>query len=163
WPQRPVRVQHRSGAIWALNSKAIEIIGADRLSAEERRTGLVWRDDSRLRILLGSAIGAAAIAAVGVRLAGFGITSVTDATPDLAADGVCLLRDNMPEQVLSMGPAGGPMPRKIVIADHRLPLLDDLLTTIGNSHDAGRAVAIHAVSNVALILAIAALNEAGVH
>jgi predicted amidohydrolase YtcJ len=63
----------------------------------------------------------------------------------LAADGVALER--------------GPV--KLVVADHRLPALDELATAISGAHGAGRPVAIHCVSRPALLLALAAWDDVG--
>lgn len=44
-------MQHRRGALWTLNTAAIELIGSG-LSREERASGQLWRSDARLRALL---------------------------------------------------------------------------------------------------------------
>src|SRR5829696_2905824 len=87
-PDRPVRVQHRSGALWMLNSAALERIAdvLDQTTDVERDgsgtpTGRLWRYDARLRPALPAA--ELDLAALGRLLAGHGITGVTDATPDL--------------------------------------------------------------------------------
>jgi predicted amidohydrolase YtcJ len=160
-PTRPVRVQHRSGALWTLNSAAIELLGGG-LDAAERSTGQLWRADTRLRRLLADA-GAAArpdLAAVGRELAARGITHVTDATPDLAPESISALDGALPQRVLSLAAAGtGAV--KIVLADHELPDLDRLVEQVRAAHDAGRPVALHAVTAVTLVLACAALEGAG--
>jgi predicted amidohydrolase YtcJ len=160
WPHRPVRVQHRSGATWTLNTVAIGRL-ADGLSSEERRTGVLWRSDTRLRRLLRTSIDPDALAGLGARLAGYGLTQLTDATPDLDARALATLRAALPQHVASLGPADATMPAKIVVADSELPTLDALTAGVRDHHEAGRAVAIHAVSAVALALTIAALRGAG--
>ena len=87
WPDVPARVQHRSGVLWTLNSPAVDLVGAG-LTADERRTGQIWRADDRLASLLAdlgeSPVGDVAV--VGERFASFGVTALTDATPGLDAD-----------------------------------------------------------------------------
>jgi hypothetical protein len=85
----PVRAQHRSGALWVLNSRAAERVGLAHgrhpgieRDPTGRPTGRVWRADEWLRERLPEAA-APSLAAVGRRLARHGITAVTDATPRL--------------------------------------------------------------------------------
>ena len=153
WPDRPVRVQHRSGALWTLNSAAVARLrpGA---TAEETATGQFWRAGDRLRRLLDRDEDVD-LAAVSTELSGYGITHVTDATPD--ADPAAL---TVAPHVLSLAAAGSG-PRKIVLADHRPPDLDGLVDAIRAAHGAGRGVAVHAVTRVALAVALAALAETG--
>jgi predicted amidohydrolase YtcJ len=160
-PDRPVRVQHRSGALWTLNSVALELIGP-RLEATERSTGQLWRADTRLRVLLSEVSAAVTVdlAAIGRELAAYGITHITDATPDLTADSISALTRALPQHLQSMSGAGtGAV--KIVIADHDLPNLDRLTDQIRAAHASGRPAALHAVTAVALVLACAALQSAG--
>lgn len=151
WPRRPVRVQHRSGALWTLNSAALATLrpGA---SDQELRNGQFWRSTARLRSLL-DAVHEVDLAGLGAQLAALGITHVTDATPDFGGASI-------PQHVLSLGP-DSPGPRKIVIPDHEPPDLGWLLDRIRTAHDDGRGVALHVVSAAAMALAIAALREAG--
>jgi predicted amidohydrolase YtcJ len=153
WPERPVRVQHRSGALWTLNSMALERLGPG-ASADEVATGQFWRSGERLRAMLD--LGEEAdLAAVSADLAGYGITHVTDASPK--GDPSTLTID---QHVLSLA-ATGTGPRKLVIADHDLPDLDVLIQAISRTHADGRGVALHVVSAVAIALALAAIDAAG--
>jgi len=153
WPERPVRVQHRSGALWTLNSVALERLGRG-ASADEVATGQFWRSGERLRAMLD--LGEEAdLAAVSAELAGYGITHVTDATPD--GDAATLAMD---QHVLSLA-ASGTGPRKLVIADNDLPDLDVLIDAIRSAHAEGRGVALHVVSAVAMALALAAFDATG--
>jgi predicted amidohydrolase YtcJ len=151
WPHRPVRVQHRSGALWTLNSAALATLrpGA---SEQELRSGQFWRSAARLRSLL-DVDHESDLPGLGAQLAAFGVTHVTDATPDFIGAPV-------PQHVLSLG-ADSQGPRKIVIPDHKAPDLDGLVAHIRTAHDAGRGVALHVISAVAMAVAIAALREAG--
>lgn len=164
-PDRPVRVQHRSGGLWMLNSVAIERVAqvlddspdVER-DAQGEPTGRLWRYDARLRpALLDSSPD---LLAVVNELLGYGITSVTDATPDLDAETVRLLHD-LPIPVTLLGDPDGDAPRKLLLRDHDLPAYDDLVARIGATHAAGRAVAVHCVTRESLLLTLAVLDEVG--
>src|SRR5690606_15018499 len=89
-PDRPVRVQHRGGARWILNSAAVTAIDLDHLDhldrpgierdAAGRATGRLHRADHWLRRLLPAA-DPPDLAGLGRRLAAHGVTGVTDTTP----------------------------------------------------------------------------------
>ena len=86
---RPVRVQHRSGALWILNSAAVVATGLDSCAEPgvERdptgvATGRLWRMDRWLRAALPPVDVDAGFAAVSRSLRAVGFTGVTDATPD---------------------------------------------------------------------------------
>jgi predicted amidohydrolase YtcJ len=66
----------------------------------------------------------------------------------------------LPQHVVTMD-AAGRGPRKLVLTDHELPELDDVIRRIGRTHAVGRPIAVHAVSAVALALAVAAIEAAG--
>ena len=74
-PPVPVRVQHRSGVLWTLNSAGLERVGmADHPDGRLRSSDRNWsdtlqRDDTGLTD-------------VSRQLCGYGVTGVTDATPD---------------------------------------------------------------------------------
>ena len=163
FPDRPVRVQHRSGALWTLNSAAIDRL-APALDPEQRRTGQLWRSDAVLRSAL-AARGEATepdVSSVSAVLARMGVTHVTDATPDLDAASITGLCAAVSQHLLSLSAAArGTGPVKIVVADSELPSLPGLTARIGALHDAGRPVAVHAVTAAALVLTLAALTDAG--
>jgi predicted amidohydrolase YtcJ len=134
---RPVRVQHRSGALWILNTAALTAIGAASAGqpstgrpgagrpgashpgverdADGRPTGRLWRADAWLRSRLPAA-GPPDLTAVGAALLGHGITAVTDATPDLDARAIsaieqAMTRGILPPHVTLLGaPLGVPLP-----------------------------------------------------
>jgi predicted amidohydrolase YtcJ len=185
---RPVRIQHRSGALWMLNSAALAAIGA--LSADGahhpglergadgRPNGRLWRADDWLRGRLPRA-GPPSLARVGAALLRHGVTAVTDATPELddqaiAAITEAMTRGQLPPDVLLLGapldailpadlgrpgPAAGPY--KIVLADSGLPACEEIAGRIRAAHAAGRPVAVHCVTREALVLLTAALQDAG--
>ena len=179
-PHRPVRIQHRSGAMWVLNSAAIELAGADAgaPSGVERDasgvpTGRVYGLDEWLRERLPvdppDLAGAAAV------LCSYGVTGLTDLTPTDDPDHVALLADavadgRIPQRLVISGGLRLPDhaaavlergPVKLVVADHDLPALDDLTASIRAAHDRRRPVAIHCVTRAALLLALAAWDDAG--
>jgi predicted amidohydrolase YtcJ len=181
-PQRPVRIQHRSGALWILNGLAVRLLGitgADHPGIDRdphgRPTGRLWRADGWLRTRLPH--GAPPdLTAVGARLARYGITSVTDATPDLDpaalhALGAATRTSAVPQHLTLLGtPLGAKAlagtttgPYKIVMADSGLPDLDTLTDRIRAAHATGRAVAVHCVTRESLVLLLAALDDAGAH
>lgn len=171
-PDRPLRVQHRSGALWVLNSAAVEALDlgpVDRPSIERdgagTPTGRIYGDDAWLRERLGGET--PDLRPIGAELASYGVTGVTDATPFADPADVAAI-DGLAQRVVVMG---GPeltgdgalrgAPVKLVLADHALPPFADVVSWIGAAADAGRPVAIHSVTRASLALAVAALHEAG--
>lgn len=127
--------------------------------------GRAWPDDDALDL-----------AAVGTRLAAVGITGVTDATPFTHPGGFERLAAARAEGVLDQrivvtggpalagvvpDPALTPGPVKVVVADHDLPSIEELVAALRAARAAGRTVALHCVTRVALVLALAAWEEAG--
>jgi predicted amidohydrolase YtcJ len=177
---RPVRVQHRSGALWVLNSVACERAGlpeADLSGIERdvtgRPTGRLWRLDGWLRDRLPAEV--PDLAAAAGELLAYGVTGMTDATATDRADDIAVLAaavadGRIPQRLIVTGGLGLPPdaspeiergPVKLVIADHALPDLEDLATWIDTAHGRDRPVAIHCVTRVALLLALAAWDEVG--
>ncbi|QJT06010.1 amidohydrolase family protein [Streptomyces asoensis] len=180
---RPVRVQHRGGALWMVNSagaQALDLARADHAGVERdgrgRPTGRLWRADDWLRTRTSGAR-PPDLRPVGARLAGLGITHLTDATPDLSATAIDAIGEAMrtgalPQRVRLLGAPlhwtapGGPRsptagPYKIVLADSGLPGFDALVERIRAARRAGRAVAVHCVTREALFLLTAALDAVG--
>ncbi len=119
---RPVRLQHRSGALWIVNTAGALALGLDSTrhpgverDGADRVTGRLWRADGWLRGQLRPAK-PPALQPVGARLAELGITHVTDATPDLdqtAVDAIttAMRAGALPQHVLLLGaPAGWTRP-----------------------------------------------------
>lgn len=179
--RRPVRVQHRSGARWILNSAAIDALRLaelDRTGIERGPDGLptgrLHRADAWLRDLLPRAL--PDLAAVGAELAGHGVTGVTDATPYTTLDDLQPLAEAvrsgaLPQRVVVTGApelAGAEAPEglewgpvKIVIDDADYPALDALCDQFRTGHRHGRPVAVHCVTRAALVLALAAWDVVG--
>ncbi|MFI1462291.1 amidohydrolase family protein [Nocardia carnea] len=177
---RPVRMQHRSGAMWTLNSTAARLVGLETATEpgverdeSGRATGRVWRADTWLRSRLPDT-GPPDLTEIGTRLARYGITGITDATPDLpqaSLAGLIAARRTgaLPQRLnllgVPLGHTGGPEVTtgayKIVVADSGLPDIDTLVGTIAHAHALGRPVAVHCVSREALLILLAAFDETG--
>ncbi|MBY8856169.1 amidohydrolase family protein [Nocardia sp. CA2R105] len=178
--ERPVRIQHRSGAMWTLNSAAARLVDLDSATehgverdADGRATGRVWRADTWLRTRLPDT-GPPDLTAIGIRLARFGITGITDATPDLSTESLTGLIDAaasgaIPQRLNLLGvPLGHPGdpgvttgPYKIVIADSDLPDIETLEATVRQAHSLRRPVAVHCVSREALLILLAVFDATG--
>jgi predicted amidohydrolase YtcJ len=177
---RPVRIQHRSGAMWILNSAALHRLGIDTIGpsgverdAAGRPTGRIYGLDDWQRSKVSRP--PPDVGRIGVELLRYGITGVTDASPTERVGDARLLAaavDSglLPQHLqltggLGLDPTAGPgLPRgpvKLVVADHDLPPLDQLAASIKAGHALGRTVAIHAVTRVGLVLALAAWREVG--
>jgi predicted amidohydrolase YtcJ len=162
---RPVRIQHRGGALWMLNTRALTELGL----LADHDDGLLWRSDALLRERLGQRE-PPDLAAVGRRLTSLGITGVTDATPDLSEDAIRLLTGAALPQRLHLlgvpsfarlGPRVTAGPWKLLPPDHEPPDYDALLREITRVHATRRPVAIHAVTRESAVVALAALRQAG--
>jgi predicted amidohydrolase YtcJ len=172
-PSRPLRLQHRSGALWILNSAGLRALGLDReldpaveRDGEGRLTGRLWRWDVRLGELLGEDF--PDLRAVGGQLASLGVTGVTDASPDLSVGAVTRLQSLSASGVLPPGlrllahQAPGPQPLKILLHDHELPDYELLRETVRRARASRRPVAVHVVTRVSLALVVAVLTDVGV-
>ncbi|MEU1511399.1 amidohydrolase family protein [Streptomyces sp. NPDC005811] len=145
-PDRPVRVQHRSGAMWFLNGAALRAAGLD-------GDGRLWREDRRLRDLVPPV--PLDLVAVGRRAARLGVTGFTNADPH-PREGLAELLSVLPQRVLVMS-AGGPV--KLMLDDPTLPDPAELARVVARSRP--RPVAVHCVTRVQLLVTLLALEEAG--
>ncbi|HYB35351.1 MAG TPA: amidohydrolase family protein [Mycobacterium sp.] len=151
-PHTPVRIQHRSGALWILNSAGLARVGLpDHSDGRLHSADHGWSDALARRDT--------DLAELSRRLSAFGVTGVTDATPDLTADDIVSLvvahrRGEFRPGVRSLAPA------KMILHDDRLDL-DALTDWIVDHHLAGRPVAVHCVTAAQLVVTIAALRAAG--
>lgn len=153
-PRIPVRIQHRSGALWILNSAALG------------RVGLPEHPDGRLRSAEGGWSDAirrheSDLAELSRRITATGVTGVTDATPDLGADDMVSLmvahrRGEFRPRLHFLSPG------KKILQDDRLDL-DSLTEWIADHHREDRPVAVHCVTAAQLVVTIAALRAAGSH
>lgn len=184
-PDVPVRVQHRSGSLWMVNSAGAERLGLDRAGPAEgierdvagRATGRLYRLDAWLRTRLPG--GVPDLRAVGDELARYGVTGVSDATAangpaELDAFRDALHERALPQRVLVLGTRELPdVPDpdarvargavKILLDERRLPQPAELRGRIAAAHASGRPVAVHCVTRAELVLAVVAIEEAGPH
>jgi predicted amidohydrolase YtcJ len=151
-PATPVRVQHRSGVLWTLNTAGLERVGlADHPDGRLRSADTSWSDALQRR--------ETELSAVSRRLASYGVTGVTDATPDLGIDDVVKFAEARQH--------GGLLQRVHCLAPGKRILHDDALDLvelegwIGARHAAGGPVAVHCVTAAQLVVTIAALRLAG--
>lgn len=160
-PARPIRIQHRGGRMWVLNSPAIALLGGG--PADGRLIdGDAWLRDRLPR-------DPPDLERAGAALARHGVTGLTEVTPrngpeDLARYAAA----GIPQRLLVMGrrtldglPGVGAV--KLHYHDHDLPSLDDLAAEVAGAHAAGRPVAGHCVTLAELMLVLAAIESAGVH
>jgi predicted amidohydrolase YtcJ len=191
----PLRVQHRSGGLWVVSSAGLRGLGVvdgptggdpDGLERDERgvATGRLWRLDRWLHQRLPSTEAGGAVSereglgALGRAAAAYGVTGLTDATPEEDDDALATLATAhldgvLPQRLVLMRarPAQarnlrlpstvGLGPVKVILDDDRLPGLDDLAARIGACRDAGDRVAIHCVTAPQLVLTLAAYQDAG--
>ncbi|MEU9450388.1 amidohydrolase family protein [Streptomyces sp. NPDC048277] len=148
---RPVRVQHRSGAMWFLNSAALRAVGLD--DTPEFHDGRLWREDARLRRLVPPV--RLDLAGLGRRAALLGVTGFTNADPH-PAPGLAQTLAVLPQRVAVMGVDA---PVKIMLDDPSLPTPPDLAATVAAARP--RPVAVHCVTRVQLLVTLLALEEAG--
>jgi predicted amidohydrolase YtcJ len=166
-PGRPVRIQHRSGRLWILNSAGLaqlDDLGPCELE-DGQPTGRLYDADAWLRERL-PAGPPPDLARASRTLASYGVTGLTDATPrngpaEQALFDAAAARGDLRQHVVLMGAEGLPGPRKLHFHDYDLPPLEEVVAIIRRAHEAGRTVAVHCVTRVELAFTLAALAEAG--
>jgi len=184
-PERPVRIQHRSGMLWVLNTRALQSI---RLEPHEPWPAGVGRDqagnpDGRFLDLdqwLGDHLPRAwpSLGELSTELARLGVTGVTDAG---ARNGLAAWnalnaaseKGELVQRLLVMGNEdldhavatdGGRVevgPLKIHVGESKLPSLEELTLRISAAHARCRAVAVHCVTRIELMFVLAAFEDAG--
>ena len=153
-PDDPVRIQHRSGALWILNSAALGRVGlAEHRDGRLRSADRGWSEALARR--------ETDLAELSRRITATGVTGVTDASPDLDADDMVSLivahrRGEFRPRLHFLAPG------KKILQDDRLDL-DALTDWITEHHSADRPVAVHCVTAAQLVVTIAALRAAGSH
>jgi predicted amidohydrolase YtcJ len=152
-PTVPLRVQHRSGVLWILNSAGLVRVGLAGHSDGRLRSAESWSD-----ALSRSATNLADLSG---RLSRYGVTGITDATPDLGVGDVVRLtelhrRGELRQHVYCLAPG------KRILRDDDLNL-EHLAEWIADRHRRGAPVAIHCVTAAQLLVTIAALRQAGTH
>lgn len=180
-PDRPLRVQHRSGRMWFFNSRALDHLltqqapppGLERQGGHY--TGRLFDDDEWLRAALGSA--PPSLRRVGRLLAQAGVTGVSDLSPrndaSIAAYFAAEQRGGaLPQRLVVAGslelaaqtmPPGmvcGPV--KLHLHEAELPEFETTVALIRAAHAQQRNLAVHCVTATELVFALAAWDEAGV-
>ena len=171
-PDRPVRIQHRSGRMWLLNSLALDLLLQSSAPPPGLRceggqfTGHLFDEDDWLRQALGAE--PPSFAAVSAELARHGVTGVTDMTvrndnamaahfASQAARGA-LVQDWLLAGRLDLDTAG---PAKLHLHENALPDFDETVRFVRMAHDQGRALASHCTTETELVFTLAALEAAG--
>jgi predicted amidohydrolase YtcJ len=152
-PSAPLRVQHRSGVLWILNSAGLVRVGLAGHPDGRLRSADSWSDAlSRSQTKLADLSG---------QLSRYGLTGITDATPDLDIADIVRLSElhrhgELHQHVRCLAPG------KRILHDDDLDL-EQLTGWIAERHRDGSPVAIHCVTAAQLLVTIAALREAGCH
>ncbi|GAS99697.1 amidohydrolase [Mycolicibacterium canariasense] len=153
-PPVPVRIQHRSGVLWTLNSVGLAAVGlADHPDGRLRSADRSWSDTLKRRDT--------SVDVLSARLSGYGVTEITDATPDLDVTDMVLLaevhrRGGLRQHVHHLAPG------KRILHDDDLDL-GALTAWIARRHEQDAPVALHCVTAAQLVVSLAALGDAGVH
>lgn len=177
--ERPLRLQHRTGRLWLLNSAALARVEESSHDPLERQEGLatgrLYDADAWLRSRIGGR--RPALGELSRWFASRGVTGLCDTSHDNDATTWSVFaearqRGDLLQTLRVMGSealdAVSGVPglqrgeRKFHLHDHELPDFDVLCADIRAAHAAGRGVAFHCVSRVDLAFALAALQDAGV-
>ncbi|MGB1581743.1 MAG: amidohydrolase family protein, partial [Nevskiales bacterium] len=183
-PDQPVRIQHRGGRQWVLNSAAmrwLQVGDDDPLQRENGQlTGRLIEGDQWLQKRM-RALGRGGFPCLGRlsrELASYGITGVTDTSPDNnlqslrhfeqaqengeLLQSLQLMGDASLDGQQSQSAAIRVGARKFHLLESALPDWDQLVQMIAASHAVARNVAFHCVSRTELVFALSALEQAGV-
>lgn len=171
-PDRPLRIQHRSGRLWLLNTRAVDelLARAPAPPGLDRAKGHLFDEDAWLQQALAGT--PPDFAEVSGDLARCGVTGVTDMTPrndPAMAEHVARQRESgaLRQHCLLAGklePARWtPGPAKLHLHEAALPAFDEALAFVRGAHAQDRGLAVHCVSEVELVFALALIEEAGPH
>ena len=166
-PDRPIRLQHRSGRLWIFNSKAIET----RPHMTIPDNGQMIDSDNALASNINTKPNVTGLMKT---LLSYGISHVTEATPrNLNQDFINMkqmisplylqmmgridLTSDLDEEKARIGAV------KLHYHENHLPSLEDLTHEIDQAHLANRPIASHCVTLSELMLTLAALDMAGCH
>ncbi len=168
-PNVPVRIQHRSGRLWILNSLAIDHVKGGAVSpafAHGIKTGHFYDVDHEIGRRLGHTL--PDVARASRSLAAYGIVGFTDMTPTNSAHEARMFREWQEAGILlqDVQLAGRASltagPTKVHLHESELPPFESLCQGIKDSHKRGRVVAVHCTTEVELVFTFAAFEEAGV-
>lgn len=174
----PVRIQHRSGRLWILNSCALSLLGDLDNSPLEKQsgefTGRLFDADMWLREKVGRRL--PDIKSASKKLARYGVTGFTDTSASNSAESFAQFSQwqtdgELLQCVVMMGDKSlancantqslqrGAL--KIHLHENELPDFDAMCVAIASSHAASRPVAVHCVTLVDLIFTLNAFESAG--
>lgn len=177
---RPVRIQHRSGRMWFLNTQALNILLAHKApppgleKVGRGYTGRLFDEDAWLRTTLASV--PPPFKAVSAQLAAMGVTGLTDMSPandTVMADHFrgqqeagqlkqcCLLAGTLGLAAARFGTNLHLGPAKLHLHEAALPNLDGTIDFIRQAHDQDRNIAVHCTTETELVFALASLEAAG--
>ena len=177
-PDRPLRIQDATGALWQMNSCALDHLSRDDLPDGFERgtsgelTGRVWREDGWIARHVPAS--PPDLSLPGQLLARFGVTAITDTSASQTDEGAELLaaawrRGDLPQDLILMSarplrPASdgafiiGAV--KILIDERNLPDIDTFIHWIEEARMQARNVAVHCVTDAELALTLAAFTIA---
>jgi predicted amidohydrolase YtcJ len=152
-PATPLRVQHRSGVLWILNSAGLARIGLTDHPDGRLRSSDSWSDALNRNEI--------SLTTLSDRLSSYGVIGITDATPDLGINDIVRLEElhrhgEFRQHVHCLAPD------KRILHDDELDF-EQLAGWIAQRHRDGGLVAVHCVTAAQLLVTIAALREAGTH
>jgi predicted amidohydrolase YtcJ len=171
-PRRPVKIQHRTGRLWILNSAAMDLLANPKIP----HNGRLFDADTLVRAT--TSLSSIDIKAASEALASFGVTGINDMTPAndletfkwfarLQQSGELLQKVRL-SGTAELSSAANIASKltvgefKIHLHDSDLPEFSGLCTAIQASHSTNRNVAIHCVTETELVFALSALQEAGI-
>lgn len=174
-PEGPVRIQHRGGRLWILNSPALSMLQS-RVDEPLPEDGRLFDRDELLHQLTGDEL---PVQQLSRRLAAYGITAFNDMTPGNHTEAgrwfhKCQQKGRLLQKVRLSGRPELRLPpeaesarlslgeTKFHLHEDRLPGFERFCSAIKRSHAEARPVAIHAVTETVLVYAVAGLREAGV-
>jgi predicted amidohydrolase YtcJ len=171
-PDHPLRVQDRTGAYWLLNSAGIAKLGEQALpscverDSDGQPTGRIWRGDAWLRERIGGS--PPSLAALGQRLARWGVTGVTDAGASNGAAEAQLLAGAIPQRLVIMGTEALPQgdgysvgPVKLLLDENDLPPIEQTVARIAAARALNRNAAAHCATLGELLFYFEALQQSG--
>ena len=169
---RPIRIQHRSGKVWMLNSAAIELLQLQQyadidgveVDSSGAVTGRLFRLDGWLRERLAADL-VSDISSLSRQLSSYGVTGFTDTSATNSQQTAQLFADwqakgVIQQDVVLMGDDSldaGPL--KVILDEDSLPQLDDLVRRLQRARERGRSIAFHCVSHLELLFALSALDQ----
>lgn len=178
-PHRPLRLQHRTGRMWLLNSRALDELlarapappGLERTGSHF--TGRLFDEDEWLRQTLGSA--PPDLHDTSAELARFGVTGITDMSPRndptiarhfaQQTETGALLQSCVLAGGIALAEASSSRwrlgPLKLHLHEAALPDFDEALGLVRRGRAQGRGVAVHCVTEVELVFTLALLEAAG--